>query len=260
VFLAAGSLGTTELLLRARDLDRTLPNLSPRLGRAWSPNGDFFAGLLGARLPIQPTAGPSVAAGYEAPEGFYALEGAIPAPLADRHRLALRLLNRLLALRYLFRQSAGRDVVDAGNAHCVDAELEVLLRHTGAFFLMGRDAADGRLRLDGRGALDLDWDPRSSELLLDQMRRYLADLGRAYGGWMVVPERWWTRALGTVHPLGGCAMGRDSAEGVCDPFGRVFGYPNLFICDGSIFPRALGFPPSMTIAALAEHVVASLEP
>ena len=252
VFLAAGSLGTTELLLRCRDLEKTLPDLSPRLGQSWSANGDFFAGLLGARIPIAPTEGPSVAAGYEAPEGFYTLEGAIPALLVERRRRWLRLLEALLAPR---RWLHGAPAAAAPARACSDPETEKLLRHLGAFFLMGRDAADGKLRLDARGALDLDWDPRGSELLLDRMRRYLRELGRGYGGWMIVPERWWARGLSTVHPLGGCPMGRDPSEGVCDPFGRVFGYENLFICDGSLFPCALGFPPSMTIAALAEHVV-----
>lgn len=252
VYLAAGSLGTTELLLRCCNVDKTLPQLSPRLGQGWSANGDFFAGLLGARLPIEPTVGPSVAAGYDAPEGFYVLEGAIPAPLVERRRRWLRLLNAVLAPRRWLR---GAPAAAAPARACADPEIEKLLQHWGAFFLMGRDAADGRLRLDARGALDLDWDPRGSELLLDSMRRYLRELGRGYGGWMVVPERWWARGLGTVHPLGGCGMGRGPAEGVCDSLGRVFGYENLFICDGSIFPRALGFPPSMTIAALAEHIV-----
>ena len=43
VFLAAGSLSCTELLLRARDEHRTLPNLSPRLGRGWSPNANVLS-------------------------------------------------------------------------------------------------------------------------------------------------------------------------------------------------------------------------
>ncbi|MFQ5663288.1 MAG: GMC family oxidoreductase [Terriglobia bacterium] len=75
---------------------------------------------------------------------------------------------------------------------------------------------------------------------------------------MLTPgSRWLPNVSGTVHPLGGCGMGRDSSQGVVDPFGRVFGYTNLFVCDGSLFPGALGVPPSMTIAALAEHVVES---
>lgn len=121
---------------------------------------------------------------------------------------------------------------------------------------MGRDAGDGRLRLDASGALDLLWNPRESEFLLSRMRRYLRELARGYGGWMLIPESWWPGSgMGTVHPLGGSGMGRDSGQGVVDPFGRVFGYPNLYVCDGSLFPRALGVPPSMTIAALAEHIL-----
>ncbi|MFQ5724341.1 MAG: FAD-dependent oxidoreductase [Terriglobia bacterium] len=265
LYLAAGSLGTTELLLRARDRDRTLPKLSPRLGQGWSPNGDFFGALLDSRIPVQPTAGPSVAAGYDATdsEGFYVLEGAIPAALVARRRRALRILNRIVSLlRFSWGWRAAG--VEPSPPACGDGETEELLRYLGVFFLMGRDASDrstplgtgGRLQLNGRGTLDLDWDPRGSELLLARMRRYLRELGRGYGGWMLVPQGWWKKGFSTVHPLGGCSMGRESSEGVCDPFGRVFGYQNVFVCDGSLLPSGIGVPPSMTIAALAEHVVA----
>lgn len=119
---------------------------------------------------------------------------------------------------------------------------------------MGRDASDGRLALDTKGTLQLLWDWRESELLLSRMRRYLEELGRGYGGAMLIPQPWWPLTLGTVHPLGGCPMGRDASKGVVDSSGRVFGYPSLYVCDASIIPRALGVPPSMTIAALAEHI------
>lgn len=257
VYLAAGSLGTTELLLSCRDLHRTLPKLSPRLGHGWSANGDFFAGLLDSRIPIEPSVGPSVAAGYEAraSEGFYVLEGALPAALIAPRKKLLRAVNRLLSLlrfSWLRRAEAGAGVAVRS---CGDRETEALLRRMGVFFLMGRDTSDGRLRLDSNGALDLLWNPTASELLLNRMRRYLEELGRAYGGWLLAPPWWLGREASTVHPLGGCGMGRDASEGVVDAFGRVFGYENLFICDGSVFPRALGFPPSMTIAALAEFIV-----
>ena len=72
---------------------------------------------------------------------------------------------------------------------------------------------------------------------------------------MLEPSRWRGKsAMMTVHPLGGCGMGHNVVAGVVDPWGCVFNYPNLYVCDGSIFPRAIGVPPSMTIAALAEHI------
>jgi cholesterol oxidase len=62
--LAAGSLGSTELLLRARDVHRTLPRLPSSLGHRFSSNGDMiFAGTLGVRRQVDPSDGPSITAG-----------------------------------------------------------------------------------------------------------------------------------------------------------------------------------------------------
>ena len=48
-------------------------------------------------------------------------------------------------------------------------------------------------------------------------------------------------------------MGRDEREGVVDSYGRVFGYPGLYIADGSVMPGPVGPNPSNTIAALAHR-------
>jgi len=62
----------------------------------------------------------------------------------------------------------------------------------------------------------------------------------------------------TAHILGGATMGTSPAGGVCDAHGRVFGYPGLYIADGSLVPANLGVNPSLTITALAEHVMAGI--
>lgn len=62
----------------------------------------------------------------------------------------------------------------------------------------------------------------------------------------------------TAHILGGAVIGRDAGTGVVDAVGRVFGYRNLIVCDGSILPANPGVNPSLTIAALAEHVLAAI--
>jgi cholesterol oxidase len=59
----------------------------------------------------------------------------------------------------------------------------------------------------------------------------------------------------TAHVLGGCPMGASADEGVIDSKGRVFGYDNLYIADGSIIPVNLSVNPSLTITALAEWVM-----
>ena len=60
VFLAAGAVATTELLLRARDVDKTLPDLSPRLGEGFSGNGDFLSLIRQTRTPLDPARGPTI--------------------------------------------------------------------------------------------------------------------------------------------------------------------------------------------------------
>jgi cholesterol oxidase len=62
----------------------------------------------------------------------------------------------------------------------------------------------------------------------------------------------------TAHILGGATMGANPEEGVCDPTGRVFGYENMFVADGSIVPANLGVNPSLTITALSEHVMSTV--
>jgi cholesterol oxidase len=59
----------------------------------------------------------------------------------------------------------------------------------------------------------------------------------------------------TAHCLGGAVMGRDASTGVCDSRGRVHGYRNLYVCDGSMLSANLGVNPSLTITAIAEHVM-----
>jgi len=62
----------------------------------------------------------------------------------------------------------------------------------------------------------------------------------------------------TAHILGGATMGRSAAEGVCDAQGRVFGYPNLYVADGSLVPANLGVNPALTITALSEYVMSGI--
>lgn len=55
----------------------------------------------------------------------------------------------------------------------------------------------------------------------------------------------------TAHLMGGCRMGADPAESVVDADGRSWEIPNLWVCDGSLFPTGGGVNPSLTIQALA---------
>jgi len=59
----------------------------------------------------------------------------------------------------------------------------------------------------------------------------------------------------TAHILGGCVIGEDSSRGVLDRDHRVFGYQNLYVCDGSAISANPGVNPSLTITAMTERAM-----
>jgi cholesterol oxidase len=64
----------------------------------------------------------------------------------------------------------------------------------------------------------------------------------------------------TAHILGGAVMGKDRTEGVIDKDNRVFGYENMYVCDGSMISANPGVNPSLTITAIAERAMSRIEP
>jgi choline dehydrogenase-like flavoprotein len=60
--------------------------------------------------------------------------------------------------------------------------------------------------------------------------------------------------LGSAHPQGANRMGNDPEACVVDSNCRVYGFRNLFVCDASVFPTAIGVNPQLTVMALATIV------
>lgn len=63
----------------------------------------------------------------------------------------------------------------------------------------------------------------------------------------------------TAHLLGTCRMGSDPAASVVDADGRAHDVPNLWVCDGSVFPTSSAVNPSLTIQALAARTADRIE-
>ncbi|MDQ4014161.1 MAG: GMC family oxidoreductase [Thermoproteota archaeon] len=57
--------------------------------------------------------------------------------------------------------------------------------------------------------------------------------------------------IGSAHPQGGNKMGNNTEECVVDSDCKVYGFENLYVCDASVFPSALGVNPQLTVMALA---------
>jgi cholesterol oxidase len=76
------------------------------------------------------------------------------------------------------------------------------------------------------------------------------------------PKTMWSEALlnapTTAHILGGCAMAESLDKGVVNFNGEIFGYPNLYVADGSVVPANLAVNPSLTITALSEYIMAQI--
>jgi cholesterol oxidase len=62
----------------------------------------------------------------------------------------------------------------------------------------------------------------------------------------------------TAHILGGCVIGKDASSGVVDPEHRVYGYKNLFVCDGSAISANPGVNPALTITAMTERAMSKI--
>jgi cholesterol oxidase len=267
--LCAGTFGSTYLLLRNRS---SFPGLSERLGTRFCGNGDLLTlvertheavgGERRARL-IEPGRGPVITSTIRvkdeleggAGRAFYVQDGGYPETvnwlldlgdqpggLTRTFRLAGRLLK--LWLRLGGSSDVGADISRyIGSAPASSATLPL--------FAMGRDIPDGTMRLTQDGLLDVDWNKRRSNPTFEDVRRVGQGIARVLDGTFKDNPPWYAGRVVTVHPLGGCPMGRNEREGVVDSYGQVFGYPGFVIADGSVMPGPVGPNPSNTASRVA---------
>jgi cholesterol oxidase len=136
-----------------------------------------------------------------------------------------------------------------------------LSQNTSVLLCMGIDKANGDMRLDASGCIDIRWHYRDSMPLYQAIVRAGNDFCTAVDGKKFVPLPSWyppaRRNVG-VHALGGCILGDGPESGVVsanrETFGQVFGYKGLYVADGGIVPTAVGANPVATISALSEMV------
>jgi len=286
VFLAAGTLGTTEILLRSQH--KNFLNLSQILGSHFSTNGNFSGFAIGTKRPVYSTRGPINTAGirvkFEDPTmpspatgTWVAVEdAAIPALFASFTKAALETTNPkafagqaknlwadpLGALRNLFP-----DTTDPANFQ-TEAEM---VANIFFFNATGTDDASGRFTLDGDD-LDLQW-PKDKPIwknrVFGKIETLLRELAAAMGAQYInfpLWDKFGNHKLVVVHALGGCPIGSNVLDGVVDELGRVFDgskppgaadpfHPGLYVVDASVIPGALAANPTLTITAQAIKTV-----
>jgi cholesterol oxidase len=260
VIIAAGSLGSTELLLRCKRITKSLPKISDAIGRGWSSNGDFLTPATYLGRAIIPNRGPTISSVIDFLDGsqngqvFWVQDGGFPNLFGMYYRdLSARLAN----------QSENQNLLEGFQAASVLQHLITLsanfdlLKFVMPWFSQAVDAADGQLHLDDSGQLNLKWDVQRSLPAFNEVVEMHKRLSQVTGGLALVPPGWTiAHDLITPHPLGGCRMANLPSDGVVNHAGKVFGYENLYVGDGAVLPRAVGVNPSRTIGAVAERIAA----
>jgi cholesterol oxidase len=214
LFLAAGSVGTTKLLVKARATG-TLPSLNEHVGRHWAANGD---------IPVMQGLLPANNAATGGPGGHFIMED-LANPFGPTSLVEIVLpphINAALA-------AAGAP------------------GHFAYYASLGIPPALGTFSYDpATDIVGLSWpanDPKL-EAFLAAAQHTLAALNQSNGSLTLS----FNPAV-SAHPLGGAVLGK-----ACDFDGRVRGCPGLYVVDGALIEGSTGLAnPSFTIAALAER-------
>jgi cholesterol oxidase len=265
VVLAAGTLGSTEILLRSREFGLAL---SDRLGTRFSANGDIIAFGYGVKFPVN-----AIGVGHPAKVDGLDVGAAVSGQIefVDEDDL-----NKSYTIQDGVLPSAIAPILPAlfiPNGRILGALQSLIagvykgpFASLQTFFGVSHDSAAGRLALED-DRLCLVWPGAGNEPAYARFDAALEAMAGRMGGSYVKNPLAGTmmgRQPATAHPLGGCGMGRDRSDGVVDHKCRVFDaaasgaadvHNGLYVIDGAIMPRSLGANPLLTITALAERAM-----
>lgn len=265
LILAAGVLGTVNLLLQAQERG-WLSELSPALGRRVRTNSEAIVGATSRRRDADFTDGIAITSSIYPDEVTHIqpvryprgsdLIGLLAKPLTDGGPglpRQLRFLVNCVArpadlLRSLVPAGWAKKTIVLLVMQVTDNELR-LVRRRRWFWPFRRSLSSapsdvGEMR-----------NPSYIPIANDMARR----VAKLIDGW---PASAINEVLlnipTTAHILGGASIGNDFQNAVCDGRNRVFGYPGLYVIDGSSIPVNLGVNPALTITALAEHAMSHI--
>lgn len=285
VILAAGTLGSTEILLRSKERGLALSDM---LGKRFTGNGDVLAFGYNNDVPIDgvgfgeppkvetPPVGPCITGVIDmrdtdkVTDGMVIEEGSLPSALAPILPIIMAGGSAAFGkdtdhgLADFLRERA-RDLESlAGGAY------RGAVNHTQTFLAMSHDDGGGEMRLED-DRIRVDWPDVASQPIFETIDQRLFKSTEATGG-TYLKNPMSSTVLGenlvTVHPLGGCVMGASKDDGVVNHKSQVFDgaataepgkvHEGLHVCDGAIVPTPLGVNPLLTISALAERAMIHL--
>ncbi len=267
VVVSAHVMGTLKLLFKARDVHRTLPNLSPRLGENVRTNSETIPGSTTYDREKDYTEGVAITSIFRVDENTHLEPVRYPVgsgfirmlaiPMVGGGGSTLRRLLRILAHGLPHPRQFLYTKIFAKWARASTILLIMQTADSTMRVRLGRSAFTGfRKGLVSRLSPGQKISP-PFEISHGLTRRYAQKTNG-------VPQDSIPEALldipTTAHLLGGCPMGRTAEDGVVDRDCRVHNYPGMYIVDGSIMPANPGINPSLTITALAEHAMSRIPP
>ncbi|KAK4230360.1 cholesterol oxidase [Podospora fimiseda] len=278
VFLGAGAIASTEILLRSKAMGL---DISDRVGKNMSGNGDMLAfgyntdepaNSMGRPVPspYNPI-GPCITGvidcreGHQNPlDGFVVEEGTVPQALAQMLRVVIdHMPGKKPPQNDSVIQQAQEAFARYGSKIAGPYFQKGALEKTQIYLIMSHDSNQARLTLkDDKPVLEFLGVARSNHA--KKLNSLLERATHSVGGTLVPNpfESIMGQAI-TVHPIGGASMARDGTgkTGVTNHVGQVFigntaeTYDGLIVTDASVIPTALGANPFATITALAERSV-----
>jgi cholesterol oxidase len=257
IVVAAGTLGTLELLLKQKHKYKTLPGLSDKLGYELRTNAETLSAVSGAReklnngLAITSVFHPDPQTHVEivkypdnsnAMKWFFGLSAESPGTITGR---TWKLINKTVThpvqfIKTVFNFKWSTNMVIFLAMQTVDNAMRMKWKGT----LFG-----GKMKIENRGQKKV---PAYIPVGQEVMERYAEKVKGISQN--ILLEILFDRPT-TAHILGGCPMSESSESGVVDKNLKVHGYPDFFITDGSVIQGNIGVNPSLTITAMAEYAM-----
>ena len=267
VIFSAGVLGTMGLLLKLRDVKKSLPALSPMLGEKVRTNSESLLGSIARKGGTDWSEGVAISSIFNADEVTRVepvrypagsdLMRFIGAPLiSDATSVPARLL-RTFAWVFTNPGDFLRAMVVPGWAKRATILLIMQNIDNGLRLKTGRSWMTRWRRglvAEQYGEAGLAARVETGHLVTREFSKRIdgVNLGSVAENAFNMPT--------TAHILGGAPIGRNAAEGAVDETFTLHNYPGLRIIDGSVVPANPGVNPSLSIAALAEYAMAGVPP
>ena len=256
VIIAAGTYNTQKLLHKMKS-NGTLPKISERLGELSRTNSESLVGAIMPSTTIDFSHGAAITSSFFPDENTHVepvrygkgsnLMGLLQTAMTDgasakmRRKQWLRTVitkPSLIATILNVKRWSERTVI-ALVMQDVDSAIKV--RSKRGIFGWRLTSVNDSARPNAT------YIPAANETARRIANRYGGIAGGHIGDLVNAPF--------TAHFVGGCVIGKDSAEGVIDPYHRVWNYPTLHVIDGSTITANLGVNPSLTITAQAERAI-----